>query len=185
MTPELIERFVSHAKKKNWVERGCFISDRGWLLNGDSRWVSPHDIHSTYGESVIPMAIEMALEAEGKPTPRSGHFLEPERGEVEIPACPLTPSYIEDLKIRAFEEARRSESASYVLPVHMDLATVLGVVANLQLASRHEMNVGPTAQTSRRVVAQIITRLEADGYPATAEFMKLGNDPRHDSRHDE
>lgn len=80
---DLVERFVRHAKSRSWIARGCFIHDRGWRRVGDfSEWQSPHD-SVIYRDSIIPMAIEMALEAEGTPTPRSGYYVETERGEAK------------------------------------------------------------------------------------------------------
>jgi hypothetical protein len=92
----------------------------------------------------------------------------------------MTQFEIKKLQLRGLEETQRSRTLNYVLPVHMDLATAIAVVANLQLALRHELNHGPTAKQARVVIDEIITRLKEDGYPATAEFMKLGDNPAHD-----
>lgn len=77
-------------------------------------------------------------------------------------------------------EQLHAKGAGYFCPVHFDLSVALSVVAALQLASRHPGNVGPTAKIAGDVIFQIIARVRADGFLATALLMDLGNDPSHD-----
>jgi hypothetical protein len=68
------------------------------------------------------------------------------------------------------------------LRVHllMDPKTVVGIVANLQLALRHPDNVGEAARVAREIIDQLITRLEKLELPATVALLRLGDDPESD-----
>lgn len=70
---------------------------------------------------------------------------------------------------------------SYALPVVFDLASTLSVVALLQLALRHPATKGsPTSVIARGFIAQVIATLEAGGFTAHAELVKLGDNPQLD-----
>ena len=91
----------------------------------------------------------------------------------------MTPAQQQMLDAAA-REARRAHAAGYVLPLHMDVEVISSLVAALQLALRHPRNTGRTAGTVRAAVDSIIQRVEADGYPALATLLRLGNDPEND-----
>ncbi|HZT29696.1 MAG TPA: hypothetical protein VFA33_07435 [Bryobacteraceae bacterium] len=69
-----------------------------------------------------------------------------------------------------------------IFPVHLDLAAVLALVGNLQLALRHPRNCGPTADTARAFIAGMIAKLQEHGFAAHAELLDLGNHPELDAR---
>jgi len=71
-------------------------------------------------------------------------------------------------------------SRDFVLPVHLDLQTLLCLVGALQLALRHPGNNGQSSQVVKDVVDAIIDRLEGHQFTAIAELMRLGFNPEHD-----
>jgi len=71
-------------------------------------------------------------------------------------------------------------SPGFVLPIHLDLPTLLSLVGALQLSLRHPRNTGPTSQIVRQLINGIIDRIETHGFKATAELMRLGFNPEHD-----
>ncbi len=68
----------------------------------------------------------------------------------------------------------------FILPVHLNLHTLTCIVGALQLALRHPANVGPLSMIVRDVIDQIIERVAQEGYVATAELMRLGDNPEYD-----
>jgi hypothetical protein len=81
-----------------------------------------------------------------------------------------------------FEEATREAAASseWQLPVVMGIEVLTAVVAQLQLALRHPGNKGRSREIVREVVDQVIGRLEQEGFMATAELLRLGDNPEFD-----
>jgi hypothetical protein len=108
----------------------------------------------------------------------------PERAQdySDAPPPECTPE-LEGKKNELMNRAQNEwESAkTFSLPVHMDLFTLSCVVGNLHLALRHPANIGPSAEHVRYVVDRIIEALEHEGYPATAQIMRLGDDRNYDS----
>jgi hypothetical protein len=86
----------------------------------------------------------------------------------------------EELLERVADDALAAREAEFYLPVHMDLHTMMCVVGALQLSLRHPQNTGPSAKVVRELIAGIIARVETEGYKATAEMMRLGDDPAND-----
>jgi hypothetical protein len=91
---------------------------------------------------------------------------------------PLTSHYKRALIQRVKDEARLRKP--FTLPVHLDLHPLICVVAHLQLALRHPANKGLSSEVVRRIVDMMIERVEAAGFPATAEMLRLGDDPEFD-----
>jgi hypothetical protein len=79
---------------------------------------------------------------------------------------------------RAIAEAL--ERPDYVLPIYVGIDVLMCLVGSLQLSLRHPLNVGPSSQVVRGVIADIRARLVKDGFGATAEMMALGDDPHFD-----
>jgi hypothetical protein len=77
-----LEAVRQHAQAMGWVARGCYLRDRGWFVGSDHGWVSPHD-GSIHDDSVTGVIEEMMRELEGNPTPRSGRYIDPVRGETK------------------------------------------------------------------------------------------------------
>jgi hypothetical protein len=72
------------------------------------------------------------------------------------------------------------EGRGFILPLHLDLASLLSLVGNLQLALRHPANKGPSALIARELVDSIQKRLIDAGYFAHAEVVEIGNNPAFD-----
>ena len=77
-------------------------------------------------------------------------------------------------------EVKAAAAGSFILPVHMDLHVIMCVVGALQLALRHPANTGPSSLVVREMIDGIISRVEEAGYVATAEMMRLGDNPDYD-----
>ena len=75
----ILDSVTSHVHKMSWVEQGRYLHDRGWFAT-DGGWVSPHD-SLLYSNVVDCVVEEMLREADGRPTPRSGRYLDSYRGE--------------------------------------------------------------------------------------------------------
>jgi len=71
-------------------------------------------------------------------------------------------------------------SRDFILPIHLDLHSLLCVVGALQLALRHPGNNGQSSQVLRELIDGIIDRLETHGFTAIVELMRLGFNPEHD-----
>lgn len=81
---------------------------------------------------------------------------------------------------RVSHEAVAAITNRFLLPVHMDLHVLMCVVGSLHLALRHPANTGPASQVVRDLLDGIIARVTAEGYIASAELMRLGDDPAYD-----
>lgn len=85
MQSDVLDLLLKHVEEMGWVRRGMYLHDRGWhsrqIKIGDRcEWVSPHD-GLRYSDEIQCVVQEMLAEMEGRPTPRSGRYIEPERGE--------------------------------------------------------------------------------------------------------
>lgn len=78
--------------------------------------------------------------------------------------------------------AEQQRARDFKVPLVFDLSSLLCLVANLQLALRHPGNTGAAKQLARATIDGIIERVSEAGFSATAELMKLGDDPQHDTR---
>jgi hypothetical protein len=67
----------------------------------------------------------------------------------------------------------------------MDLMTLISLCAQFQLASRHPQNNGPGLHIASQFVAGVIEGLRANGFPAYAEMIALGNDLANDVKPEE
>jgi len=91
-----------------------------------------------------------------------------------------TKLHKEQLLQRIDQEAR----IGFILSVHMDLHVLMCVVGALQLALRHPANTGPSSKVVRELIAGIIERVEQEGYLATAEMLRLGDNPENDESYE-
>ncbi len=73
-----------------------------------------------------------------------------------------------------------SDRSKFSLSIHLDLAEAMGMLATLQLASRHPANHGPTAERMRVIADKLEAALSKLG-PATAELCRRGWDSNHDA----
>jgi hypothetical protein len=90
---DLVERLTRHAESLSWVARYAYLHDRGWGTS-EHVWISPHD-GSRHSDSVIPMTMEMVLEMEGRPTARSGKYIDIERGEMAVRSSKTVPELLD------------------------------------------------------------------------------------------
>lgn len=89
------------------------------------------------------------------------------------------PARTEERLLReATAEARREGQP--VTRFELDLPSVPSLCGNLQLALRHPLNSGPSAQIARRLIDDTIAGLKARGFTAHAEMIALGDDPTLD-----
>lgn len=79
---------------------------------------------------------------------------------------------------RALNEA--ADRNQYFMHVEMDLASLMSICANVQLALRHPSNQGTTAELGRKFIASIKERLRDDGLRHNADMLELGDDPEFD-----
>ncbi len=96
------------------------------------------------------------------------------------PGALVSEQQKEELLQRAADEARRFD-AEFSLPIVLDIQAALAIAGNLQLALRHPSNKGPSSRIARAVVDGIIRRLQEAGFEATAEIVKLGDNPAYDT----
>lgn len=78
----------------------------------------------------------------------------------------------------AVEEAKAGKN--FILPIHLDLHSLMCVVGALQLALRHPANTGPSSKVVRELIDGIIERVEHAGYVVTAQILRLGDNPEYD-----
>ena len=90
------------------------------------------------------------------------------------------PHYKQSLLDRASAEAEAAETTEFVLPVVMDIQVLSSLVGTIHLALRHPGFHGPSAEIVRTLARAIATRMEELGYLATAELMRLGENPDFD-----
>lgn len=91
----------------------------------------------------------------------------------------MTAQDKESLMVDVEQEARGH--LDYIVPVHLDLVSLLTLVGHVQLALRHPANTGPSNRLARQVLDQIIHRLRADGLVAHAHLAELGYNPEFDA----
>lgn len=77
------------------------------------------------------------------------------------------------------EEAKKARGVP--LEVHFDLHRLMCVVSGLQLALRHPGYTGPSCDVVREAVDYLIGMVAQYGFQATAEMLRLGNDPENDT----
>jgi len=90
----------------------------------------------------------------------------------------MTDEEKEALILRVAEE--QHHDSDFQLLLYLDLTIALSLIGSLQLALRHPLNTGPSAQITREFIDGIIGRMQGSGYPAHAELARLGYDPTHD-----
>lgn len=78
----------------------------------------------------------------------------------------------------AKEEMRRDIDAEQVVEVVMDTPTAWTILGQLQLALRHPMNTGPSAERTRRLALEVQAKIAPSG--ARKALADLGWDPRYD-----
>jgi hypothetical protein len=78
-----------------------------------------------------------------------------------------------------------NEGRGFVLPLHLDLPSLLMLCRNLQLALRNPLNNGPSAQMARECVDGVQRRLIDAGYFAHAELIEMGNNSALDEQPDQ
>jgi hypothetical protein len=81
----------------------------------------------------------------------------------------------QDLIRRVQEESDRAPDDLH-FPIYLDLATVMEIIGNLQLALRHPLNGGAAAQAARAFIDGMIKRMREAGYPAHAELAQVGEE---------
>lgn len=68
----------------------------------------------------------------------------------------------------------------WILPVHLDMFSLMTVIGTLQLAMRHpEFRKRPTAAAVRQIIDQLIAGIP-EQCPATRELVRLGDNPDYD-----
>jgi hypothetical protein len=86
------------------------------------------------------------------------------------------------LLLRIAQEARIGKD--FILPVHLDLHSLMCLVGALQLALRHPANTGPSSKVVRELIDAIIARVGNEGCVATAEMLRLGDHPEYDEKYE-
>ncbi len=74
----------------------------------------------------------------------------------------MSPSDYDAAEAAAFKRellrrvAREAEQGKqFLLPIHLDLTSLLAVIANLQLSLRHPDNAGPSARIARQLIEEV------------------------------
>ena len=74
----------------------------------------------------------------------------------------------------------KAQKPEFTFPVEFDLASLVAIAANLQLALRHPGNSGASARVARSFVDGVIEMLEVNGFSAHAELVRRGDKPEFD-----
>lgn len=76
--------------------------------------------------------------------------------------------------------AEITDRPDFLIPIHINVMTLMCLIGNLQLATRHPLNTGPSSDAAKEFIALAMKKLKQEGFHHTAAMCELGSDAGFD-----